>query len=200
MTLLILGGAEVGEALAAELVRQGVSAVRCTHDGAEDLSPAQLQSEFNATAAAISAVLIVVTADDRACRAAELTELDGRSWTAAFERPLRRTRIRLQAAGELLGAGGRVIFVATTGGMLGVAGDVAGCALEEGARALAKSVALAWKASGRSICFAAFEPAALTTAEGRAGALVPMLMALLSAPPALTGATIIADGGQLLAP
>lgn len=196
MTLLILGGSSAAESLAAALVEQGVDAVRC-HDDRENFVDADGRIDELA-AADVSTVVIVVAPEGRGPRSLEA--LDDSAWADAFVQPLRRVRLRLQAAGELLGPGGRVIIVASNGGMLGVAGEVADCALEEGVRALAKSVALAWKEGGPSLCFAAFDPSALLTAAGRAGTLVPTLQALLIAPPALTGATIIADDGRLLAP
>lgn len=177
MTLLILGGESAGDRLAAAL-----GAVR---DRSDRASPAP------------AAVVILVGAP----RAPQpLAGMGDDDWAAAFDAPLRQLRVELQAAGQLLPAGGRVILVASTGGMAGVAGDVAGCAVKEGARALAKSVALAWQPRGISLSFAAFAADALSGPTGVETIVAPTVRTLLAAPPELTGSTVIADGAVLLAP
>ncbi len=199
MTLVVLGGGAAGDALASALSHEGHPALTCSKDSGETLVAAELVAELR-QAGDIAAIIILVGSEPSDRPAHELAAIDDLGWAALFERPLKRGRVRLQAAGELLQAGGRVIFVSTSGGMAGVAGQVAACAVEEGARALAKSVALAWQPGGRTICFAAFDRSALSTAKGRSDTLVPTIHMLLSAPAALTGASIIADGATLLAP
>jgi hypothetical protein len=181
MTLLILGGDATGDALARALAAQGTDAVR---DGDR---PAMLDA----------VVILVATASD----ARPLAGMSDADWSASFEVPLRQVRLHLQEAGQRLAAGGRVILLASTGGMAGVADDVAGCAVEEGARALAKSVALAWQPRGITLVFAAFAAGALAPSSGAIAAVVaPTVRMLLTAPPELGGSTVIADGAVLLAP
>lgn len=199
MTLVVLGGDAAGDTLVSALSHKGHAAIGCARDRGAALVAAELVADLR-QAGDIAAVIILVGSEPPDRPSHELAEIGDLEWATLFERPLKRVRVRLQAAGELLQAGGRVIFVATSGGMAGVAGQVAACAVEEGARALAKSVALAWQPGGRTIGFAAFDPSALSTAKGRADTLVPTIEMLLSAPAALTGASIIADGATLLAP
>jgi hypothetical protein len=197
MTLLLLGGGALGARLAAALSAAAVPA----HQGpAATDDAASLAAAVAASRSAPAAIVILVSADAPDAADQPFATLDEAGWHAGFERPLRQARVRLQAAEALLPSGGRAILVASTGGMAGVPGAVAACALEEGARALAKSVALAWKASDRSLCFAAFDRESLQTETGLAGNVAPTLRLLLSAPPSLTGSTVIADGGTLLAP
>lgn len=177
MTLLIRGGGSAGDHLAAAL-----GAIR---DRGARASPAP-------------AAVVILVGTSRAPR--PLADMRDDDWAAAFDAPLRQLRVELQAAGHLLPAGGRVILVASTGGIAGVAGDVAGCAVEEGARALAKSVALAWQPRGISLSFAAFAADALFGPTGIEAIVAPTVRMLLAAPPELTGSTIIADGAVLLAP
>lgn len=181
MTLLILGGDAAGDALAHALAAQGTDALR-DPDRAE----------------ALDAIVILVST---APVARPLTGMSDADWSASFEVPLRQTRLHLQEAGKRLPEGGRVILLASTGGMAGVADDVAGCAVEEGARALAKSAALAWQPRGITLCFAAFAASALAPSGGGIAAIIaPTVRMLLTGPRELSGSTVIADGGGLLAP
>lgn len=179
MKLLILGGAAVGDALARALAAPGIAATR-DHDPAPDAV----------------VILVGTTPDPR-----PLASMNEADWSASFDVPLRQLRLHLQDAGSLLADGGRVLLLASTGGMAGVAGDVAGCAVEEGARALAKSVAPAWQPRGITLSFAAFAAGTLAAPGGGIETVVaPAVRLLLAAPPAFNGSTVIADGGALLAP
>lgn len=190
MRLLILGGAAAGDSLAEALTAQGVAAVRCDDGRQSDLAPA----------VPADAIVIVVGAPGAARAARALANMSDADWTAAFEQPLRQARIHLQMADRLLTHGGRVILVASTGGMAGIAGDVAGGAVEEGARALAKSVALAWQPRGITLLFTAFAAGSLDSSSELHAVVAPTIHMLLSAGPAFRGSTVIADGGVLLAP
>lgn len=198
MSLLILGGDAAGDALAEALTAQGGTVVRRTVDRRADLTPEALLA--NSGAMAPTAVVILVGAAGSGQGPRPLASLSDADWTAAFDRPLREARVHLQAAERLLTTGGRVIMVASTGGMAGTAGDVAGCAVEEGARALAKSVALAWQPRGITLAFTAFAAGALESSDGVRTIVAPTLRMLLGAVPAFSGSTVIADGGVLLAP
>jgi len=145
---------------------------------------------------------------------ADVTRIDDAAWDRQADAHLRAALFVAQAAFvQLRDRGGRIVFVTSTGGLLGEARFVAHTTAGEGVRALAKSAARQWGAHGITVnCVAVplpmlgadllegVEPPALgrpATARDVAG-----VIALLGSDNAgaITGATIPVDGGVVMIP
>jgi 3-oxoacyl-[acyl-carrier protein] reductase len=144
-------------------------------------------------------------------------------WDALADEPVRALLRTLQAARRHLPAGGRIVVVVPTVALTGEAGLVGLATAGEAQRVLAKSAARSWGAAGITVNAVAASPAALAAAPRAGGAnldgaaLPPVpggdghddveddvaaAVALLLEPAAsrLTGATLAADGGVVMAP
>lgn len=149
-----------------------------------------------------------------------LAVLDDAEWEGRCEEPIRAALFTAQAAYPLLRArDGRLIFVCATAAIEGAAGLVPYASAAEAQRMLAKSAARRWGADGVTVNVVA--PAVTALAPGLAAAcpdaardrpaIAPgadplaataaSVVWLASASAAgITGATIVADGGALMAP
>ncbi len=156
-----------------------------------------------------------------AMRPAQIAEMAEDTWREAAMEGLRTTLRVLQGlAPHLKANGGAVVFVAPSSSLVGTPAMIALTTLLEGQRGLMKSVARQWGASGVTLNWVAvapraaapFEgvrlaakPDAVSVALGRAPALreeiAPVLGFLSSAAGrSITGATLILDGGEWMAP
>lgn len=129
-------------------------------------------------------------------------------WLARCDAPLRWALDEARAAREhLIGrGGGRLVFVVPSFGLTGAAGLVAEATAAEGVRSLAKSAARQWGTEGITVACVARRVAGPEVAlpslppptpEDVAGA-VAILLDPRSRP--VTGATVVVDGGTVLAP
>ncbi len=173
---------------------------------------------FGATADALGPPDLVVHAltDPRALAATPIADTEPIAWDERCEGVLRAALATAQGAWEVLRArGGRIVFVTPTVALTGAANLVPYVSAVEGIRALAKSAARQWGTDGITVnCVAppvelvgdaASPPGLEATALGRepdARADVAPVLALLAAPGAhfVTGATIVVDGGRVMAP
>jgi 3-oxoacyl-[acyl-carrier protein] reductase len=151
---------------------------------------------------------------------APLAELSDQGFAAAFDAPVQDLLWSLHAAhAHLTRPGGRVVVVVPTAGMAGAPGFAATAAAAEAQRVLAKAVARQWGEDGISLNVVAADlaalapntpdlppvslsPPALGTGAVADLAALGRLVAWLAADDAsaLTGATLIADGGTWMAP
>ena len=139
----------------------------------------------------------------------ETTEAD---WDARAEAPLRAARYVCQAAFDQFGAaGGRIVLLAATAGLVGEPGFAPLATAAEGVRTFAKTAARQWGDRGVTVNCVAVPVELLGAATdapvdppalGRAatGDDVADAIALLAADAAgaITGATITVDGGILM--
>lgn len=148
-------------------------------------------------------------------RPGPLAEMTSEGWTDAVDRPLHELLIALQhARTDLLPGGGAIVIVVPTIGVPGSRKIVPITTVVEGARAMAKSAARQWAADGIAVNALALPLALLvpelesyTThvplAAGPAPTpadVAPFLDALLRSTTAITGATLVADGGSVMVP
>lgn len=164
-------------------------------------------------------ILNVIPLD--AMGAASIDTMSERQWRAASMEGLRTTVRLLQALGpHLKPQGASIVFVAPSLSLVGTPGMIALTTLLEGQRGLIKSVARQWGASGVTLnwiaaaprALAPFEgvrlaakPDAVSVALGRApdprAEIAPVLSFLASkAGRAITGATLMLDGGEWMVP
>lgn len=148
----------------------------------------------------------------------ELVRITPAVWTSSVENPLHGVLVALQRARVAMHShGGRVVVIMATVGMTGSATLVPYTTVLEGVRAMAKSAARQWGRESISVNIVAVplhllqpELGYLTThltppALGSDAAVVPAVVAsvqLLLSPAGagLTGATLVADGGSVMAP
>lgn len=146
--------------------------------------------------------------------AAALTGTSPETWAASVEQPLHGALAALIDARAHLAGGGAIAMVVPNVGVAGAAQLVALTTLVEGVRAMAKSAARQWAADGLTVNLLGLPLATLApdlepltrhlpaTASSSPGptdignALVP----LLQAPAAMTGATVMLDGGSVMVP
>jgi 3-oxoacyl-[acyl-carrier protein] reductase len=129
-------------------------------------------------------------------------------WDSRCDEPLRWALDAAQAARDhLLGVGGgRLVFVVPSFGLTGATGLVAEATAAEGVRSLAKSAARQWGAEGITVACVARRVAgpevALPSLPPPTAAEVADAVAVLLDPRsrAITGATVVVDGGTVLAP
>jgi NAD(P)-dependent dehydrogenase (short-subunit alcohol dehydrogenase family) len=195
---LVLGGDEVGDAIARGLTRLGASVVRHVAE----------------TPGAVDLVVIPVT-DPGGLTPAPLAEMDEAEWIRRCEAPLGAVRVALQEAHALLsGRGGQIVLLVPTIAMIGAADFAPFSAVGEGARSLAKAAARGWGAQGITInCLALTQeqlapgiagkvtetrvPPALKTPDLETD--VAAFIATLALGPAIvTGTTMMLDGGNLM--
>ena len=186
-------------------------------------SRVEIERAFAAVAAALGPVDVVVHAllDPAAFAPAPLAEIGAAGWDAGCESVLRLGVWCAQAAfTSLSSTGGRIIFVTPTVGLTGGAGLVKAATAVEGLRALAKSAARQWGANGITVnCVAppveTLSPEPTTATHPVAASGVPALgrlpdartdvapvVAMLAAATGhfVTGATVVVDGGTVMAP
>lgn len=215
---VVVVGAGVGERIAAGLAGRGldVSTVDASAVGADAVEAAC------ARAAAAGSLTAVVHAHvpAAALEPRPLVEVPDGEWDAVADEPVRALLRTLQAARRHLPAGGRIVVVVPTVALTGEAALVGLATAGEAQRVLAKSAARSWGAAGITVNAVAASPAAQLAAPDRDGgggypdaaALPPArrgdeddvaaAVALLLEPAAarLTGATLAADGGVVMAP
>jgi NAD(P)-dependent dehydrogenase (short-subunit alcohol dehydrogenase family) len=182
--------------------------------------PAAADAAFGAAAAALGQLDVVVHAlvAPGSYDLVALADTDRAGWDARCEAVLRTALACAGATYRQLGArGGRLVVVTPTVALTGAAGLVPIVTALEGLRALAKSAARQWGDSGITVnCLAppvalvaprsaaadpgVEEPALGRRPDGRAD--VAPIVALLAADGAgfVTGATIVVDGGVVMAP
>jgi 3-oxoacyl-[acyl-carrier protein] reductase len=213
VTAVVAGDAGFGRALFERLAGRNhgaVALVPATDEAADAI--AALES--------IAGVMAVVhvCGDDAGLATAPLGSTDAAAWEAGCERVVWRALCTLQAAHARWSdrGGGRVVVVTSTSGVSGAAGAAPLVAAVEGTRAMAKSAARQWGAAGISVnCVAV--PLELL-ARGHAGLtsfLPPAAISLddpiddvaraiefLGGPDAhgISGATLLVDGGAVMAP
>jgi 3-oxoacyl-[acyl-carrier protein] reductase len=164
-------------------------------------------------------VVVHVCVDDTGLEPQSLVETTPDAWDARGEALLRDAIVTFQAAHARFAptGTGRIVVVAPTAGFTGAGGFVPATTAIEGVRALAKSAARQWGPQGITVNTVLVPPGlvapalvAATTFEappvvGRLPDLhddVGAAIALFAAPSAggITGATVIVDGGSVMAP
>lgn len=151
----------------------------------------------------------------------ELVSATEADWRTSTMEGLRTTMRVLQALGpHMKGRGGAIVFVAPSLSLVGTSEMVALASLLEGQRGLMKAVARQWGGAGVTLNWIAAAPRALAPFEGVALAAKPdavtvalgrapdprtevsPLLAYLASPAgrALTGATLMLDGGEWMTP
>jgi NAD(P)-dependent dehydrogenase (short-subunit alcohol dehydrogenase family) len=213
----VVGPSGTESTVAAALEAEGARAVGITADLAES---GRARTAFVEAAARLGPIDVVVHAlvDSEALMPAALAHTDGDRWDRRCEAVLRAALACMPAAFECLtGRGGRVVLVTPTVALTGAAGLVPYVTAAEALRALAKSAARQWGEHGIAVnCVAppvglvapsaaSSDPAIEAPALGRAPdgrADVAPVVALLAAAPAhfVTGATVVVDGGIVMAP
>lgn len=172
-----------------------------------------------ACGAAAGSLAAVVHADvvAESLRPRPLAEVDDHQWRAWVDGPVRATLATLQVASAHLRDGGTIVVVVPAVALVGQPGLVPLCTAGEAQRLLAKSAARRWGEAGLRVNVVAADLAALGADPGVAGGVAtrgPALrpdpggddlvdaVALLLRPDAtrLTGTTLVADGGDLMAP
>jgi 3-oxoacyl-[acyl-carrier protein] reductase len=177
-------------------------------------------SEALATAldgAALDDCVVHVCGDDGAAVVGELDTLGSDDWDRRADQVLRDAIAALQGAHRTLSArGGRIVLVAPTAGIAGAPGLVPFLTAVEGVRSMAKSAARQWGAVGISVNtvlvpiellvpgtagVTSFLP---TPALGALPTVADVAAAVMAfADPdrhGVTGATVIVDGGSVMAP
>jgi NAD(P)-dependent dehydrogenase (short-subunit alcohol dehydrogenase family) len=213
MSVVVVGQeAGLGGRLARGLPGQGMAVELAGAPG----DRAAVQAAF-AAAAAVESVTAVVHAHVplAAAQPRPLAEIGDHEWDALVDAPVRALLVTLQAARRHLAAGGRIVVVVPAVALFGRDGLVPLCTVGEAQRVLAKSAARSWGREGLTVNVVAANPAELEGAAdgsilGRAlppatagrGEDVVATVALLLSPLAarLSGATLCADGGDLMAP
>jgi 3-oxoacyl-[acyl-carrier protein] reductase len=165
----------------------------------------------------VSAV-VHVCADDAALAAGPLASLHAAEWDTGAERVLWRVLTTLQAAHDAFArhGGGQVVVITATAGVSGAASSVPLVAAVEGARAMAKSAARQWGTLGiRVNCVAVPLELLAPTHAGLTSFLPPAAITrddpvddvaaaveFLCGPGAqgITGASLLVDGGAVMAP
>jgi 3-oxoacyl-[acyl-carrier protein] reductase len=213
ITAVIAGDGGLGGSLVERLARRQratVIALAATEVRADAVTALDAIAEVSA--------LVHVCGDDRALAGGALETTDAAAWDAGCERLLWRSLVSLQAAHAVFSrrGGGRVVVVTTNAAVSGAARAAPLLTATEGTRSMAKSAARQWGGVGISVnCVAvplgmlAPAHAELTTflpppAVARAQPLDDVAGAIefLTGPDAagITGATLLVDGGAVMAP
>jgi 3-oxoacyl-[acyl-carrier protein] reductase len=213
MTLVVLGGdSGFGAALVAALDRgpATVAAVAATDDA----------TQASAALAGIAepSAVVHVCAQDPATATRPLVATDPAGWHAGCEEVVWRALTSLQTAHAVLSphGDGRVVVVTATAGVSGAPGSVPFVAAVEGVRALAKSAARQWGGVGISVnCVSVPLELLAPTHAGHTSFLPPPALVrddpvadvagaveFLCSPGArgISGATLLVDGGAVMAP
>jgi 3-oxoacyl-[acyl-carrier protein] reductase len=167
--------------------------------------------------ATLADCVVHVCGDDGGAVAGELDTLGADEWDRRAEQVLRDAVHALQDAHRTLSArGGRIVLVAPTAGIPGAPGLVPFLTAVEGVRAMAKSAARQWGAVDISVNTVLVPIELLVPATAGATSFLPP--PALGAPPTvtdvaaaviafadpdrhgITGATVIVDGGSVMAP
>jgi 3-oxoacyl-[acyl-carrier protein] reductase len=167
--------------------------------------------------APIADCVIYVCGDQDAAVLGELEALTADEWDRRGERVLRDALAGLQDAHRTLSAhGGRVVLVAPTTGIPGAPGLVPFLTAVEGVRAMAKSAARQWGSVDITVNTVLVPVELLVPATAGATSFLPP--PALGAPPTMadvaaavvafadpsrhgvTGATVVVDGGSVMAP
>jgi 3-oxoacyl-[acyl-carrier protein] reductase len=161
---------------------------------------------------------VVHVCDDPSPTTSPLASTDAAAWEAGCERVVWRALTTLQAAHAALAQrdGGRIVVITATAGVSGAPGAVPLVAAVEGVRALAKSAARQWGALGISVnCVSVPLDLLAPALAGTTAFLPPPALArpdpvddvaaavkLLCGPGAdgISGATLLVDGGAVMAP
>jgi 3-oxoacyl-[acyl-carrier protein] reductase len=188
--------------------------VRVVAPGASSFA-ARLVAELERTSAADC--VVYVCGDEDAAVLGALDDLDADEWDRRSERVLRDALTALQDAHRVLSAsGGRIVVVAPTVGIPGAPALVPFVTAVEGVRAMAKSAARQWGANGITVNSVLVPVEMLAPATAGATSFLPP-PALGSAPTiadvaavvaafadperhGVTGATVVVDGGSVMAP
>jgi len=145
---------------------------------------------------------------------APLASLDAAAWDAACEAPLRAALFSCVGAREVFGdQPGHLAFVLPILPLAGQAGQAAFGAALEGIRGMAKSAARRWGATGITVNCIAFlsagedssrlgrwTPALARTVDARTDVAGVVELLTTAAGSVITGATIVVDGGLVMAP
>jgi NAD(P)-dependent dehydrogenase (short-subunit alcohol dehydrogenase family) len=212
VVLVTGGGSGIGASLALGLGDAGATvAVVDGPIGSRDDADRAF-ADVTATSGPIDAVVHALV-DPDALVAASLSDTDPSAWDRRCERVVSTGLWCCQAAHDALRArGGRIVLVTPTIGLTGGAGLVAYATAVEGLRALAKTAARQWGAHGIAVnCVAppaelmgpVSGPDVAATALGRlpdARTDVAPVVASLVGDAFVTGATVVVDGGMVMAP
>ncbi len=212
---IVHGGGVAGAMLAEGLAAAGAEVAISAASG--DLGG--LAAEFAEIAGWLGGVDLVVVpvVDPDGLAPRPFADLDEADWRRLCEEPLRAVRIALQAAhGVLADRGGRIVLLIPTIALSGAEGLAPYSAAAEGAHALAKTAARQWGARGITVnCLglpaellcrnmqghglATRSPQALGRSPDLATEVAAVVAHLVIAPGIVTGATIMLDGGTLMA-
>jgi 3-oxoacyl-[acyl-carrier protein] reductase len=213
VTAVVAGDAGFGTALVAALGARSdrpVIALAAADDPAEIVTALERMGDVSA--------LVHVCADDAALVSQPIASTDEAAWHAGCERVLWHALTSLQAAHAILSprGGGRVVMVTATAGVSGAPQAVPLLAAIEGTRSMAKSAARQWGGVGISVnCVAVALDMLAPTHAGLTSFLPPAAIPrddpledvagaieFLSGPGAsgISGATLLVDGGAVMAP
>lgn len=213
-TLVAPGGDGLAADLVAALRGAGVDASAVlTADATREEARAALREHASVRA------VVHVCGDRRATVAAPLLDTGAADWDTRGERLVREALVTLQAAHDTLtdAGGGRIVVVTATAGISGAGALVPCLTAVEGVRALAKSAARQWGDRGITVNtvlvpLELIDPNAAPlvsflspAARGREATLlddVASAVAWLAGPTGthVTGASIVVDGGSVMAP
>ena len=219
--VVVGGDGGVGERIAVGLTDRGIE-VSVVAGAPTDPGAVEAACARAADAGSLNAV-VHAHVPPAALESRPLTDVPDDEWQALADEPVRSLLRTLQAARRHLRPGGRVVVVVPTVALTGDAGFVPLATAGEAQRVLAKSAARSWGSADITVNAVAASRAQLLGAapgadgpEGGshldAGALAPAdgeseddvvaAVALLLEPAAsrLTGATLAADGGVVMAP
>ena len=212
VTAVVAGVAGLGPALVETMDNRGDPSV-VSVPAADD--PAAVIRALEAVADIAS---VVHVCGDDTLASGRLASTDAAAWDAGCERVVWRALTTLQAAHAVLSRsdGGRIVMITATAGVSGAAGAVPLIAAVEGVRALAKSAARQWGAVGISVNCVSVPLELLAPAHaGLTTFLPPAALArpdpiddvagavefLCGAGAAgISGATLLVDGGAVMAP
>jgi 3-oxoacyl-[acyl-carrier protein] reductase len=213
VTAVVGGDGGFGAALAAALEARSdrpVVALAAADDRAEIVTTLDRVGDV--------AAVVHVCADDAALVGQPIASTDAVAWHAGCERVLWRALTSLQAAHATLSprGGGHVVMVTATAGVSGAPQAVPLLAAIEGTRSMAKSAARQWGGVGISVnCVAVPLDLLAPTHAGLTSFLPPAAIPrgdpledvagaieFLSGPGAsgISGATLLVDGGAVMAP
>ena len=197
--VLVTGGGEgIGREVASGLEDAG--AVVAAAEGPLG-SRADAERAFADAAGPVGPVDAVVHAlvDPDALVSADLADTDEASWDRRCEGVLRTALWCCQAAFVEFGdRGGRIVLVTPTVGLTGAAGLAPYATAVEGMRTLAKSAARQWGSHGIAVnCVA---PRIDGAPDVRADIAPVVAMLLGDAAHIVTAATVVVDGGLVMAP
>jgi 3-oxoacyl-[acyl-carrier protein] reductase len=208
------GSTRLGRGLAAALGDQGAAVTTSEHGFAD-----RAAADAAFARARVTDVVVHVCVDDASLVPEQLADTDPAAWDARGEALLRDAVFTLQAAHSRFAptGTGRIVLVAPTSGFTGAGGFVPASTAIEGVRALGKSAARQWGPQGITVnavlvppALVAPELAAATTFEAQPAVGQPpdvrddvaATIAHFARPTSggITGATVIVDGGSVMAP